>query len=254
MPTVEPKEKSSIGGSENPLKTDDVIRALNMVANLGEAPDHRSPNGVYRLFELPFELANYLSNSHTANGFFGSSNRTFAAFRSSPAYAEAHRELVKTLDMDGDGRITPRDLQIMYDKHLIAAMRRDQSAIDLWLPFAGQCVLGYGVGLSISVVARRIYSAKGRILLTGLALYSSFQYLAQQNFLNQQILEEAFRKKVRELADVNGDGAINFDDASAIVDNRMRYISTKLGWGGVAPGIAGYVCLAAGLKRGIRIS
>ncbi|KAK7200977.1 EF hand [Novymonas esmeraldas] len=232
------------------LNTDDLKRALDIVVNLGTPPPSTGAGGVYRLFEVPFYCKRVLWDEWLAGSQSSSALRDIA---DSAGVREARGLLVKALDMDGDGKITPMDFQLMYDTRLTPALTRHQPTLDRWLPFAGQCVFGLGVGLAAGALARTAYRGRYWIAGTGFGAYTAVQYLAQQNFVNQAALEAAFRQKVRELADVNGDGEVNRDDVNALVDNRMRFIATKLGPGGLAPGAVGYASLALGFARGIRI-
>lgn len=230
------------------LDTDDLKHALDLAMNLGKSPTDRTENGTYRLFELPFYCKKVLWD----DGLASSQNAAFKSFLESDSFREASNSLVKALDMDGDGRITAKDFQIMYDAKLTPALARNRGTLDQWLPFVGQCTFGFVVGLGFGALARNMYKGKYWIAGTGLAVYSGMQYLAQQNFVNQKVLEESFKAKVKELADVNGDGEINREDINALIENRMRFVATKLGPGGFAPGVAGYASLALGFARGIR--
>jgi Ca2+-binding EF-hand superfamily protein len=230
------------------LDTDDLKHALDLAVNLGKPSTERGEDGTYRLFELPFYCKKVLWDDALAS----SHNAAFQRFLESDSFKDASNALIKALDMDGDGKLTPKDFQIMYDSKLTPALSRHRDTLDKWLPFVGQCTFGFVVGLGFGALARNMYKGKWWIAGTGLAAYSGLQYLAQQNFVNQKVLEESFKAKVKELADVNGDGEINREDLNALVENRMRFISTKLGPGGLAPGVAGYASLALGFARGIR--
>ncbi|KPA85439.1 hypothetical protein ABB37_01741 [Leptomonas pyrrhocoris] len=230
------------------LNTDDLKHALDLAVNLGKPWTERSEDGTYRLFQLPFYCKKVLWD----DGLASSKNPTFQKFLESDSFQEATNSLVKALDMDGDGKITPKDFQIMYDSKLTPALSGNRATLDKCLPFVGQCTFGFVVGLGFGALTRNMYKGKFWIAGTGLAIYSGVQYLAQQNFVNQKVLEEAFRAKVKELADVNGDGEINRDDLNSLVQNRVRFIATKLGPGGLAPGVAGYASLALGFARGVR--
>lgn len=233
---------------DNLLNTDDLKHALDLAMNLGKPSTDRSEDGTYRLFQIPFYCKKVLWDDWLAS----SQNAAFQNFLESDSFKEASNSLVKALDMDGDGKITPKDFQIMYDSKLTPALTRNRHTLDLWLPFVGQCTFGFVVGLGFGALARNMYKGKYWIAGTGFVVYSGVQYLAQQNFVNQKVLEEAFKAKVKELADVNGDGEVSREDVNALVENRMRFIATKLGPGGFAPGVAGYASLALGFARGIR--
>ncbi|ESL06496.1 hypothetical protein TRSC58_05829 [Trypanosoma rangeli SC58] len=165
----------------------------------------------------------------------------------------ASAQFLSFLDADGDGRVTPRDFQVMYDRDLNNFLRRHQRTLDDVLPLIGQCAFGFTMGFVAGRVAHRMYKNKVLILTTSFVLYSGLQYLAQMNFVTQNLLETAFREKLRQLADTNGDGEINREDLNFLVENRMRYVATKLGPGGIAPGVVGYATLGIGLLRGMRL-
>ncbi|KAG5474661.1 hypothetical protein LSCM4_03835 [Leishmania orientalis] len=234
---------------DNLLNTDDLKHVLDIVVNLGHPPSSKGANGICRLFEVPFHCKRVLWDEWLADWQSGA----FREFTESESFRQVRGLLVRALDMDGDGKITPKDLQLMYDTRLTPALTRNQDTLNKWLPFAGQCAFGFVVGLGVGTVARSAYQRKWWIAGIGFAVYTGVQYLAQQNYVNRKLLEEAFRGKVRQLADVNGDGEINREDINALVENRMRFISTKLGPGGLAPGVAGYASLALGFARGIRV-
>lgn len=230
------------------LNTEDLKHALDITVNLGRAPSDKGTEGVYRLFEVPFHCKQVLWDDWLAN----TRNETFQELLRSDGFREAHRLLVRSLDMNGDGKITPMDFQLMYDTKLTPTLTRNQATLDLWLPFIGQCAFGLCVGLGVGALARRVYRGKYWIAGGGFLGYSALQYLAQQNFVNQKVLEDAFREKVHQLADVDGNGEVTREDVNALVENRMRFISTKLGPDGLAPGAAGYASLALGFARGVR--
>ncbi|KAG5474330.1 hypothetical protein LSCM1_03110 [Leishmania martiniquensis] len=230
------------------LNTDDLKHALDIAVNLGHPPSDKSPNGTYRLFEVPFTCKRALWDNWLGHR----QGDAFQNFTESERARAVRGLLVKALDMDGDGRITPKDLQLLYETRLTSTLTRHEDTLNKWLPLAGQCAFGGLMGLSVGAVARGAYKRKYRIAGIGFAVYTGAQYLAQQNFVNQRLLEKAFREKVRQLADVNGDGEVNREDINALVENRVKFVATKLGPGGLAPGMAGYASLALGFARGIR--
>ncbi|AIN99731.1 hypothetical protein LPMP_280980 [Leishmania panamensis] len=234
---------------DNVFNTDDFKHALDIIVNLGNPPSAKSADGVYWLFELAFHCKKVLWDDWIAS----SQSDAFREFTESDRFRQAQGLLVKVLDMDGDGKITPKDFQIMYDTQLTPALDRRQGILNKWLPFTGQCVFGFVVGLDIGTRALNAYKGKYWIAGTGILAYTCVQSLAQQNSLNRNALENVFREKVRQLMDVNGDGEINLKDINALVENRMRFMATRLGLGGFSPGAAGYASLALGFLLGVRV-
>ncbi|EPY40985.1 hypothetical protein AGDE_02940 [Angomonas deanei] len=171
----------------------------------------------------------------------------------SESFKSAKQTIIRAFDMDGDGKLTPKDFQIMYDNNLKNAIDENQEVMDKYLPFVGQIGFGLAVGIGCGALCRNFYKGKYWIAGIGFCTYSAIQYAAQMNFVNQSVLETAFRSKIKDLADVNGDGQINREDLNMLVENRMKYIATKLGPGGIAPGAAGYASLFLGFARGVRI-
>lgn len=230
------------------LNTRDLKYALDVAMNLGHPPAERTDDGTFKLFDVPFHCKKVLWDDWLAN----SNNPEFHSFMESDAFKHTASLIVKSLDMDGDGRLTPKDFQIMYDQGLTGYLKANESTIDHWLPFAGQLAFGLTIGWGFGCLARNSYKGKFWIAGIGLCAYSGVQYLAQQNFVNKELLEAAFKAKVKALADVNGDGVINREDVNELVANRIQYVATKLGPGGLAPGLTGYASLAVGFLRGAR--
>ncbi|EKF38501.1 hypothetical protein MOQ_001293 [Trypanosoma cruzi marinkellei] len=224
------------------LNTKDLEEALDTVFSLGKP---RSENGSFILFEFLVEAGKAMLSPLW-------SNREFQEFLQSDFGKIASAQLVKCLDADGDGRVTARDFQIMYDRDLKTLLRHHQGTLDGVLPFIGQCAFGFTMGLATGRMAHRLYQNKAVILSSSVAFYSGLQYLAQFNFVNRNLLEAAFREKVKQLADVNGDGELNREDLNFLIENRMCYVATKLGPGGIVPGFMGYATLAIGILFGIR--
>lgn len=230
------------------LDTRDLKYALSVAMNLGKPPAQTSEEDHFKIFDLPFYCKRVLWDDWLAN----SENPEFKKFRDSDSFKHTSNLIVKSLDMDGDGKLTPKDFQIMYDNGLERYVTTNQVALDKWLPFAGQLVFGFTIGLGLGALTRNSYKGKFWIAGIGFCGYTAIQYLVQQNFVNKELLEAAFKEKVRELADVNGDSEINREDVNELVANRIKFVATKLGPGGMAPGAAGYASLGLGFLRGVR--
>ncbi|ORC89712.1 uncharacterized protein TM35_000112460 [Trypanosoma theileri] len=224
------------------LNTKDLENALDLALTLGKP---RNEDNTFKVFEYLFDARDALFN-------LLNSNQEFQKFASSELGNRVYAQVLKALDADGDGRLTPRDFQILYDRDLKNMLRRNESTLNAVLPLAGQCAFGFTVGYFAGRLAYRLYRSKFIIISTSVVAYSALQYLAQKNFVNQKVLEKAFQEKLKELADVNGDGVLDKNDIEFLVQNRLRYVTTKLGPGGIAPGAVGYATLGLGLLRGMR--
>lgn len=224
------------------LNSKDLENALDYIATFGRP--HKQDETL-PLFNYIFDLKDKLIGRM-------SSHEDVRMFVESDAGRRMSEGLVKALDADGDGHVTPRDLQTIYESKLKGAIRNNSDTLDTVIPWAGQWLVGIGSGYLTGRVIRRVYARKYFITLAGATVYTGLQFLAQRNFIEKQLLEAAFKRKVKELADANGDGVVNADDLSCLVENRMRHVSTKLGFGGVAPGVLGYLALAVGMRRGLR--
>ncbi|KEG14094.1 hypothetical protein DQ04_00621030 [Trypanosoma grayi] len=227
---------------EQRLNTQDLEDALDLVFTLGKPPEGNET----------FKVFNYIIDARDAVLGIINSNQEFKKFMASDAGKRLSERVVLALDADGDGRVTPRDFQIMYDHDLKNLIRHNKGTLDDVLPLFGQCLFGFTMGLAVGRQTYRLYQHKAIILTSGLVLYSGLQYLAQMNFVNQKLLEATFQEKLRQVADVNGDGELNREDLELLVENRMRYVATKLGPGGIAPGMLGYATLGLGVLRGLR--
>ncbi|KAH9586152.1 EF-hand domain [Trypanosoma melophagium] len=224
------------------LNTKDLENALDLAFSFGKP---RNEDNTFKVFEYLFDARDALFNLFN-------SNQQFQKFMASDIGIRINAQILKALDADGDGRLTPRDFQIMYDRDLKNLLRRNESVLNEVLPLAGQCVFGFTVGYFAGQLAHRLYRSKFIILSTGVAAYSALQYMAQKNFVNQKVLEKAFQEKLKELADVNGDGVLDKKDIDFLLQNRLQYVTTKLGPGGIAPGAVGYATLGLGILRGMR--
>ena len=156
------------------------------------------------------------------------------------------------LDADGDGEITTKDFELMFNNQM-KFIDANQTQIDRYLPFIGQCTFGIFCGWSVGYVSRSLMTYKMPLGIVGFAGYSGFQYLAQQNYINQEVMKVAFEQKIMQLIDVNKDGMLDKDDVEALIEQKMAIVNTKLGPGGFAPGLAGYCTFSLGMMRGMRI-
>jgi len=169
----------------------------------------------------------------------------------SDIYKNAAKKTTKILDADGDGKITPKDFEIMFQNSANFLLKH-QDSVDSYLPFAGQCTFGLGVGFGIGRLARTVAKSKLLIVACGGAGYMAAQYYAQQDFLTQQALQTSFENRLLSLGDRNKDGKLDRKDLEELLDQKMKIINTKLGPGGFAPGVVGTTTFALGLLRGMR--
>ena len=184
-------------------------------------------------------------------GYLGETEQ-FKYLRECQAGQLTEEQLIKIFDADGDGRITPKDFEIMFSKSL-DCIEKNEEKINSYLPVIGQSAFGIGAGYALGRMAKSVYAYKTPIVLTGACVYSGVQYLAQQQYVNKDLVEAAFKKRLFEIGDVNGDGVIDRKDIEALLDERMQIVNTKLGPGGFAPGMAGYLTFAAGLTKGLGV-
>ena len=161
------------------------------------------------------------------------------------------QKTTKLLDADGDGEITPKDFELIF-KNSADLLLRHQDIADLFLPFAGQCAFGLGVGFGIGRLARKLAKSKLLIVAFGGAGYMAAQYYAQQDYLTQKALPTSFENRLTAIGDRNKDGKFDRKDLEELVDQKMKIINTKLGPGGFAPGVVGTATFALGLLRGLR--
>lgn len=247
-PAVEPSAASPGTTATRQLSTKDVKSGLDLALNLGQSPEKRSENGAYALFELPFYCKKVLWDDWLSTF----QNQHVQTFMNSDTYKTASAQLIKSLDADGDGELTAKDLQKLYDTKLTPTLDKHEGTLDRYLPFLGQLAFGLGVGYASGFLARRFLRHRFLIATVSFIGYSTLQYGVQQNYLNRQQLEKDFQSTLVRLADTNGDGKLDRKDVEAIVDNRMRYLSAKLGAGGLAPGATGYTSLLLGFAKGMR--
>ncbi|RNC50661.1 hypothetical protein TcCL_ESM12285 [Trypanosoma cruzi] len=90
------------------LNTKDLEEALDTVFSLGKP---RSENGSFALFEFLVDAGKAMLSPLW-------SNQEFQEFLQSDFGKFASAQLVRCLDADGDGRVTARDFQIMYDRDI----------------------------------------------------------------------------------------------------------------------------------------
>lgn len=186
-----------------------------------------------------------------AYGLLGETEH-FKYFKECQAGQLTEAQLIKIFDADGDGKITPKDFEIMFDRSM-KTIDRNEDTLNSYLPIIGQSAFGIGTGYLLGRVARSLYAYKFPIVMTGACAYSGVQYLAQQEYVQRDLMEAAFKKKLFECGDLNGDGVIDRKDLELLLDGKMQIVNKKLGPGGFAPGMAGYFTFAAGLTKGLGV-
>jgi hypothetical protein len=239
-----PAEGSKPGEGEAPAKgqlinTQDIKKASAYLVKGGKEGEVTAKD-----FEKIFEL------QAKATGLMNQ-NETFQQLKET-AVAKYGRETMRSLlDVDGDGKITPKDFELYFERYQ-DFLDRNSSQFDPYFPFIGQCLFGIGVGYFCGYVARTLYSYKIPIVVLSSAGYFGLQYAAQQQFINKEILLEASRERVKQFLDVNRDGELNKADIEQFVQDRFNIIATKLGPGGFAPGAMGGLTFIFGMWRGLR--
>nr|CCC95379.1 unnamed protein product [Trypanosoma congolense IL3000] len=227
---------------QRPLCTKDLEKALDYVVTFGGSHRDGEPLPLFRyIFDLKERVMGCITSHDDVRKLVESDTGK-----------RVTDGIVKFLDADGDGSVSPRDFQAIYEGKLKSTIRENSDTLDKIIPYFGQCAVGLITGYTMGRVVRRVYARKFLILTTGVMMYTGVQFLMQKNFIQQQMLLSLLKQKSKELADFDGDGVVGVDDLSHLVDSQMRLVSTQLGIGGVAPGVLGYGALAAGLRRGLR--
>ena len=233
-PNIEEQKKSEL------LNANDLKKGMTFVATRGRSTDAVSAADFAFLFDLKAHAFGLLEQ-----------NDTFKGMLDSDAASLSEAELLKRFDMDGDGKITPKDFEILFQKNM-SYIDSHEEFLNHNLPFMGQCAFGVVTGFGIGSLARSMSAYKVPIVLAGAVAYQAAQYLAQQNYINQQVMQAALERSLKEMGDFNGDGVVNRKDVEDYMDAKMKIVTTKLGPGGFAPGLAGYMTFALGLFRGLR--
>ena len=229
---------STTGKEQQLLNTDDLKKGLNYAVS----------RGADRVTAADFEV---LFNAKAKAMGLIEGTRAADVFQSDVAKA-AGAKIASALDADGDGSVTPKDFELMFQRQM-KYIDAHRGQLDAYLPLAGQCLFGVATGWGVGGFARRVMSYKVPILILGFGTYSGFQYLAQNNFINQAVLQQQFQEQMTKLLDVNKDGTLDRKDVEALIQKKMEIVNTKLGPGGFAPGAVGYATFGFGLLKGLRI-
>ena len=156
-------------------------------------------------------------------------------------------------DLDNDGKITAKDFELMFNRQM-SFLDENSTAIDKSLPFVGQCCFGVAAGWAVGYAARSLYAYKMPIALSGACCYTGFQYLAQQGYIHKEQCEESLQRTIKTMMDMeHKEGAIDKKDLELLMDKKMEIVTAKLGPGGFAAGMVGYLTFALGVSRGLRI-
>jgi hypothetical protein len=222
------------------LNTDDLKKGITYVVTRGNSTDKVTAADFDVLFQAKAKAMGLLGGSQAAE-----------AMRDNDLAKSAGEKLTAALDQDGDGQITSKDFELMFNRQM-AFIDAHRTQVDKYLPFVGQCAFGVAGGWAIGRVANRIIKYKLPILVLGFGGYSGLQYLAQNNYINQAVMQEQFEQQVKKLLDVNKDGTLDRRDVEALIDKKMEIVTAKLGPGGLAPGLAGYATFGFGLLKGLR--
>lgn len=234
------KEKEEEKKESQLLNTTDLKKGLTFVTTRGRSSDEVSAADFAFLFDLKAHAFGLLEQNEKCKAMLGSDAATLS-----------EAELIKRFDMDGDGKLTPKDFEILFQKNM-EFVDSHEDFLNKNLPFMGQCAFGVTTGFGIGTFARSMSAYKVPIVVVGVCMYQGAQFLAQQNYINQQVMQATLEKGLSELGDFNGDGVVDRKDIEDYMDAKMSIVTTKLGPGGFAPGMAGYLTFALGLFRGIR--
>lgn len=224
------------------LNTDDLKTGINFLVTRGDTSGRAATAKDFEiLFEAKAKAASLIPE-----------NEALKTVQNSSTAQSASDALTKAMDMDGDGKITAKDFELLFQRNM-AFLDRNRSYIDQGLPIAGQLLFGFGCGYAVGYMARFLYTKKFMILIGGFAGYSGVQYLLQEQFINQQRVEQTLKKAMMDTADQNSDGQLSREDLNMWIEKRMAIVNAKLGPGGFAPGVAGFASFALGaLKAAFR--
>jgi len=225
--------------ADGKLSTEDIKAAQNRLFD-ADGDGKITAKDFERFFEWKRQLADSLPSSETTD-----------AITNSSLYKSATGAIAAQFDADGDGKITPKDFEILFNRQQ-AFLDRNASQIDKVLPFAGQIVFGIFVGYCVGCFARGLARHKLKIMLLGAAGYSGCQYYAQLNDMSMQVMKAQVQQQVVSMADQNQDGKVTFADLNKALEGRMDIVDRKLGPGGFAPGAVGTGTFLFGLWRGAR--
>lgn len=154
-------------------------------------------------------------------------------------------------DEDQDGKISNDDFLLSYQRRMVR-LEAHRPTLDYYLPFVGQCMFGLTCGWIVGTVARRTYEAMFWIIAFGGAGYYGYQYLAEQQIINKEVVRNHAMGAVKNALDVNKDGELSKADVDAFVEKKLSIVDQKLGPGGFAPGITGGVTFGLGVIKGLR--
>jgi hypothetical protein len=222
------------------LNTDDLKKGITYVVTRGKSTEKVTATDFDILFEAKAKAMGLVSGMEAGDALKGN------------AYAqEAGKKLSSALDQDGDGQVTSKDFEVYFQRQM-SFIDAHRSQVDQYLPLVGQCAFGIGAGWVIGRIANKIIKFKLPILIVGFGGYSGMQYLAQNNYINQTLMQQQFEQHMKQMLDVNKDGSLDRKDVEALIDKKMEIVTAKLGPGGFAPGMAGYVTFGFGLLKGLR--
>ena len=222
------------------LNTTDLKKGLTLLTTLGRSSNEVSAADFAYLFDAKAHAFGLLEQNETCQAILGSDCAKLS-----------EAELIKRFDMDDDGKLTPKDFEILFQKNM-SFIDTHEDFLNKNLPFIGQCAFGVTTGFGVGSFARSMSAFKVPIVVVGAVMYQGAQYMAQQNYINQQVMQATLEKGLKDIGDFNGDGVVDRKDIEDYMDAKMKIVTTKLGPGGFAPGMAGYITFAFGLFRGVR--
>lgn len=232
------------GDDKQLLSVKDIKKGLTYVVTRGSDRDAVSASDFEILFEAKAKTMGWLNESET-----------FKKLQETDIAKSTAGAVNKLVDTGSITKVTAKDFETMFNKQL-EYLDKNAATIDQMLPVAGQAGFGILVGFLVGTAARSLYQYKFAIAFSGVCVYSGLQYLAQEQFINQQQIQAAVQKKLKDALDANKDGDLTREDLELLIEKKMKIVNTKLGPGGFLPGAAGYTTFALGmlfaLRRGAR--
>ncbi|KAG8343837.1 hypothetical protein ERJ75_001181300 [Trypanosoma vivax] len=234
--------KSTEQSQASRLNTEDLENALDYVMALGKQ----------RKGDEPLALLRYITTAKDAAMGYLNKNDDFRKLMESECGKSISGSVVRALDADGDGNVTAKDFQALYDANLKKPLRDNRDTLDVILPYAGQCAVGLAIGFGVGRFARRVLRRKKLIVGVSLAMYSGLQYLAQLSLVNPKAAERLLKSQLSQVVGTDCDGKLSREKINRALENRFQFLSSKLGPNPILPGLAGYATLLLGLRRGLR--
>lgn len=236
-------ETSSPPPTRERLSTEDLKYALTYLATKGSVPQGRG---------VAASDLEWVTSARDYVLSFVEGNSVYETVRTSSPVQLLSRGVRKSLGFNKDGKMTASDYLITYQRSTkYCDAHRKQ--LDQYLPFAGQCAFGVVCGWILGRVAHKTFQAKFTICALGAVGYFGFQYLAESQMINKDVVRRQVKDGVKKALDVNGDGTIDRKDIEELVGRNLSVVKEKLGPDMFAPGMVGVATFCLGMLRGVRI-